>query len=70
MKKLDLKKELKQFYRPSAKQVEAVDVPELRFLMINGFLIMDHGSHSKAPIDCIMSSFHHYKAILCYVLAE
>lgn len=36
MQKIDLKKELKQFYRPSAKEVVQVDVPEFRFLMIDG----------------------------------
>lgn len=36
MKKVDFKKELKHLYRPSAKKVEAVDVPEMNFLMIDG----------------------------------
>jgi hypothetical protein len=36
VQKIDLKKELKQFYRPSAKEVVQVDVPEFRFLMIDG----------------------------------
>jgi hypothetical protein len=33
---LDLRKELKQFYAPSAKKVELVDVPEFQFAMISG----------------------------------
>lgn len=36
MPKSDLKKELKHLYQPSAKEVVQVDVPTLRFLMING----------------------------------
>ncbi len=36
MKKEDLKKQLKQFYQPSAKQFSIVDVPKMRFLMIDG----------------------------------
>jgi hypothetical protein len=36
MAKIDLKKELKQLYRPSAKKVVVVDVPEMNFLMIDG----------------------------------
>jgi len=36
MKKIDYKKELKNLYRPSAKKVEMVDVPEMNFLMIDG----------------------------------
>jgi len=36
MKKLDLKKELKHLYRPSAKKVEVVNVPQFDFVMIDG----------------------------------
>ena len=36
MSKIDLKKEWKQLYRPSAKKVSVVDVPPLQYLMIDG----------------------------------
>jgi hypothetical protein len=36
MKKLDLKKALKPLYQPSAKKVSLVDVPPLRYLMLDG----------------------------------
>jgi hypothetical protein len=36
MQKIDFKKELKQFYRPSANQFSVVDVPAFNFLMIDG----------------------------------
>ena len=36
MEKIDLKKELKHLYQPSAKEVVQVDVPMLNFLMIDG----------------------------------
>jgi hypothetical protein len=36
MKKLDLRKELKHLYLPSAKKVQLVDVPRLKFVMIDG----------------------------------
>jgi len=36
MQKLDLRKELKHLYAPSAKQVQLVDVPEMQFAMIDG----------------------------------
>ena len=36
MRKVDLKKELKQLYQASAKEVQAVEVPALQFLMIDG----------------------------------
>ncbi len=34
--KIDLKKELRQLYNPSAKEVSTVDVPEMNFLMVDG----------------------------------
>ncbi len=36
MKKIDFKKELKQFYKASAKEAMFVEVPEMNFLMIDG----------------------------------
>jgi hypothetical protein len=36
MEKIDLRKELHYLYKPSAKKVELVDVPELQFAMIDG----------------------------------
>ncbi len=36
MKKIDLKKDLKHLYRPSAREVSVVDVPPMNFLMIDG----------------------------------
>jgi len=36
MKKIDLKKELKSLYQPSAKAVALVDVPAMNYLMIDG----------------------------------
>ncbi len=36
MKKVDLKKELKSLYQPSAKAVALVDVPTMNYLMIDG----------------------------------
>ena len=36
MAQLDLRKQWKHLYAPSAKKVELVDVPELKFVMIDG----------------------------------
>ena len=36
MAKLDLKKEYRQLYKPSAKEFSIVDVPEMQFLMVDG----------------------------------
>lgn len=35
--KVDYKKDLKEFYRPSAKKIAEVTVPRMNFLMIEGF---------------------------------
>jgi hypothetical protein len=40
--KIDLKKELKYLYAPSARQVEVVDVPRFNFVMIDGEI--EHGT--------------------------
>src|SRR5690606_19273974 len=44
MQKIDHKKELKHLYNPSTKEVAIVDVPEMRFLMIDG-----EGDPNRAP---------------------
>ncbi|WP_420632156.1 GyrI-like domain-containing protein [Candidatus Leptofilum sp.] len=36
MKKIDFKRELKEFYRPSGKKISVVDVPPMNFLTITG----------------------------------
>ena len=36
MKILDLKKQLKEFYQPSAKKPVLIDVPRFQFAMIDG----------------------------------
>ena len=36
MPKIDYKKELKEFYRPSAKKVAEVNIPKMNFLMVDG----------------------------------
>ena len=36
MKTLDLKKELKTYYQPSAKKPEIITVPRFQFAMIDG----------------------------------
>ena len=36
MEKIDLKKELKVFYNPTAKDVTLIDIPKMNFIMIDG----------------------------------
>lgn len=54
MKKLDLKKDLKQFYQPSAKNVTVVDVPAMNFLMIGG---AGDPNKSKAYTEAVEALF-------------
>lgn len=50
MKKVDLKKELKELYVPSSKEVSIVKVPKMNFLMIDG---IGDPNTSKAYSDSI-----------------
>jgi len=43
MKTLDLKKQFKYLYQPSAKKIEIVQVPALQFAMIDGAIEKGHG---------------------------
>jgi len=49
MQKLDLKKDLKYLYQPSAKKIEAVDVPAMNFIMIDG-AIEPNEMPGKSPL--------------------
>ncbi len=58
MKKLDLRKQWKHLYQPSAREIEVVDVPELSFLMVDG-RIEKHRSPSDSPsfIEAVQALF-------------
>ena len=47
MTKLDLRKELKYLYSPSAKKVEAVKVPRFQFAMADGMIEKGEGPSSS-----------------------
>jgi hypothetical protein len=54
MKKIDHKKELKQFYNATAKRVEFVDVPGMNFLMMDG---TGNPNTSGFYKDCVAALF-------------
>jgi hypothetical protein len=58
MQILDLKKELKPFYAPSAKKVELVDVPRFQFLMIDGAIEPGQGPGTSALFQENMSALY------------
>jgi len=55
MAKLDLKKELKQLYFPSAKEVTVVDVPPMNFLMVDGRGDPNTAQEYKDAIEALYS---------------
>jgi hypothetical protein len=58
MKKLDLKKQLRHLYAPSARKVETVKVPRLQFVMIDGRIEKGQGpSTSPAFQDATMAMY-------------
>lgn len=54
MEKLDYKKQFKQFYFPSAKQAELIDIPEMQFVMVDG-----HGDPNTSALfqDAMMALY-------------
>ena len=68
MKTLDLNKEFKQLYQPSAKKAEIVQVPPLQFAMIDGAI--EKGSEpGKSPMfaeaaQCIGRERKHHEIYL------
>jgi hypothetical protein len=50
MKKVDLKKDFKNLYNPSSKEIESVKIPKMNFLMIDG---MGDPNTSKEYMDSI-----------------
>jgi hypothetical protein len=51
MLKLELKKDLKYLYAPSAKKVEIVQVPRFKFAMIDGQIEADQGPSTSASFQ-------------------
>ena len=55
MQKIDIKKELKHLYQPSAKEVVQVDVPALRFLMIDGEGDPNTSQHYAQAVEALFT---------------
>lgn len=58
MKKIDLRKELKNLYTPSAKQVQIVDVPEFNFLMIDGAIEAGMQPDNSPLFQCAIEAMY------------
>jgi hypothetical protein len=55
---LDLRKDLKAFYAPSAKKVEVVDVPRWQFIMIDGLIEPGQGPGSSPAFHAAMEAMY------------
>jgi hypothetical protein len=55
MKKLNLKKEMKDLYGPSAKKISIVDVPRMNFLMIDGMGDPNTSQSYQEAIEALFS---------------
>ena len=53
--KIDLKKEYKEFYNPSAKEITIVEVPEMNFLMIDGAGDPNTAQEYKDAVEALFS---------------
>jgi hypothetical protein len=55
MKKIDLKKDQKNLYAPSAKEVALVEVPDMNFLMADGFGDPNTSPDFQAAVEALYS---------------
>ena len=55
MPKKDFKKELKQFYAPGTREIVAVDVPAMNFLMIDGEGDPNTSQQFREAVECLYS---------------
>lgn len=55
MQKIDLKKELKQFYQPSAREVVQVTIPPFQFLAIDGVGDPNTSSEYEQAVEALFS---------------
>jgi hypothetical protein len=53
--KIDLKKDLKHLYQPSAREVVQVDVPPLRYLMVDGTGDPTTSAHYARAVEALFS---------------
>src|SRR4030042_2954369 len=64
MKKVDLKKDLKHLYNPSAKEVVTVDVPGMNFLMIDGIGDPNTSQDYKDAIEALYALSYSLKFMI------
>jgi len=70
MKTLDLKKQYKYLYAPSAKNVEAVQVPSLQFAMIDGAIEKGHGPGNSPSFEAAVGALYGVSYTLKFTLKK
>jgi hypothetical protein len=70
MKTLDLKKHLRYLYSPSAKQVEAVQVPPLQFAMIDGRIEESEGPSTSPGFQAATMAIYGIAYTLKFMLKK
>ena len=63
MEKIDLKKEFKHLYKPSAQEVVEVEVPAFKYLMVDGIGDPETSSDYAQAIEALFAVSHATKAI-------
>ena len=64
MKKIDLRKELKDLYSPSSKEIAIVEVPKMNFLMIDGTGDPNTAKEYKDAVEALFSLSYTLKFML------
>ncbi len=64
MKKIDLKKELKDLYNPSSKEIAIVEVPKMNFLMIDGTGDPNTAKEYKNAVEALFSLSYKLKFMI------
>lgn len=70
MKTLDLKKELKHLYEPSAKKIEILDVPRMQFAMIDGAIEKGEGPGTSPGFAEAMNALYGISYTLKFMLKQ
>src|SRR5574341_2160278 len=70
MKTLDLKKQFKYLYQPSAKKIEIVQVPELQFAMIDGAIEKGHGPGDSPGFQQAVQALYSISYTLKFMLKK
>lgn len=70
MEKLDLRKQFKHLYSPSAKKIEIVDVPPLQFAMVDGLVPADEGPDDSADFQEAVAALYGISYTLKFMIMK